>query len=120
MKIATPVYIVSGTRCLAHNTAVGGEQFSYHLPAYGIDGLRSYAADIRAKGMTAAELYDAARKIQGLGGIGVYRYADRRADFIHVDVRGFSARWAMIGGRKMPLTVALAWQAPSEEGEVQV
>ena len=75
-----PVYINSGVRCKQHNEVVGGADDSSHL--YGD------AADIRCPGKTPKELYDIADHIVGnTGGVGLYDWG------IHVDVRGYKARW---------------------------
>ena len=80
--IGQPVIVVSGCRCHAHNTAVGGATHSQHL--FGC------AADVRVKGVTPVEIKRLAETIDAFcyGGIGLYD------TFTHLDVRttGF-ARW---------------------------
>ena len=63
-RLGVPVTINSGYRCPEHNAEVGGVPNSYHT--------QGLAADIT---------YD---------GIGKYYYQD----FVHVDVRGYAARWS--------------------------
>ena len=77
--VGLPVYVNSGVRCLAHNTAVGGAPQSRHL--------QGDAADISCPGKTPKELYDLADTMLPNGGLGIYNWG------IHVDVRGYKARW---------------------------
>lgn len=67
-----PVYITSGTRCLKHNTEVGGAEDSKHL--YG------QAADIVVDGIDSEAVYTYANKINKFGGLGRYD------SFTHIDV----------------------------------
>ena len=80
-RVGEPVYINSGIRCPAHNAdpTVGGAANSRHL--YGD------AADIRCLNKTPRELYDIADEIFPNGGVGLYSWG------IHVDDRGYRARW---------------------------
>ena len=71
--------INSGYRTDAYNKKVGGAPLSQHLLAK--------AADIRVEGMTAAQVYDIANRLNPDGGVGKY------ASFTHVDVRHGRARW---------------------------
>ena len=80
-----PVEVVSGFRTLEHNTAVGGEENSYHM--------KGMAADIRIADVPAAlvhmtimRLYRAG-KLPMLGGLGKYL----ASNFCHIDIRGFGA-----------------------------
>ena len=73
------VIINSGYRTDAYNKKVGGAPLSQHLLAK--------AADIRVEGMTAAQVYDIANRLNPDGGVGKY------ASFTHVDVRHGRARW---------------------------
>lgn len=86
-KLSKPVIIVSGYRCRTHNKAVGGASRSLHM--------QGRAADIRVSGMTARELYAAAKPIPGLRGYGV----NDAGGTLHVDVRDYSARWCYRGGK---------------------
>jgi uncharacterized protein YcbK (DUF882 family) len=72
-----PINVSSGYRCLNHNRAVGGSPRSQHL--YG------NAADIYVSGISPKELAKQAGEF--FDGIGIYE------DFVHVDVRGYPARW---------------------------
>jgi len=85
-KVGMPLVVNCGTRCPLHNADVGGELASRHLE---VDGT-SYAADIDIPdGMTTAYLAELAGAIPQFaeGGIGLYD------SFIHLDNRGFRARW---------------------------
>ena len=73
--VGQPVLIDSAYRCEKHNAEAGGAGKSEH-----VQGL---AADIRVKGMTAAELEATALRIPAIRGIG-------RADlqlYLHIDIR---------------------------------
>lgn len=79
-RAGSPVYVNSGIRCPRHNEAVGGADDSRHM--YGD------AADIRSTVLTPQQLYDIACDIVGNnGGVGLYDWG------IHVDTRGYYARW---------------------------
>ena len=74
---ARPVRVLSGCRCVARNTLVGGGVHSRHL--------LGWAADIWVDGMTARELYAQVIEIPAFaaGGVGV----SDEGGFVHVDVR---------------------------------
>lgn len=78
-EVGLAVYINSGIRCKEHNEAVGGADDSRHL--YGD------AADIRCPGKMPSELYNIAVQLLPDGGVGIYDWG------IHVDTRGYRARW---------------------------
>jgi uncharacterized protein YcbK (DUF882 family) len=78
--VGVPVQVLSGYRCPEHNKECGGVKDSQHM--------QRTAADIRAKGYTVEEL---AKVAEGAGADGVGRYV--KQNFVHVDVRGFRARW---------------------------
>lgn len=82
-----PIVINDGFRCGKHNAAVGGVGHSEHTQAR--------AADFEIPGLTLAEMYALAERVPQFrnGGIGIY---DQR--FLHVDVRGYVARWARVKG----------------------
>jgi uncharacterized protein YcbK (DUF882 family) len=79
--VGAPVYITSGYRCARYNKVVGGAENSYHL--FGM------AADIWVKGISPEQLAELAERT-GFDGIGIY--PDQ--GFVHVDVRGYRARWS--------------------------
>lgn len=80
-----PITIVSGYRSPAYNEQLrradpdGVAQNSQHLYAA--------AADIRVRGCTPQQVYQAANEVFADGGVGRY------STFVHVDVRGKKARW---------------------------
>jgi uncharacterized protein YcbK (DUF882 family) len=82
-----PVLVLCGYRCPEHNRKVGGRPNSQHL--------LGKAADIHIPGLSLQSLYDLALQVPRFaqGGIGVYD-----SDFVHLDVRAQSARWARVAG----------------------
>ena len=77
---SAPTVITSGTRCTAHNKAVGGAVRSQHL--YGT------AADIKVQGVSPSVVHKyLVDKYPDKYGIGKYN------TFTHVDVRNYKARW---------------------------
>lgn len=85
----SPIHVNSGYRCPEHNANVGGVSHTQHL--------LGNAADIRIEGKSLQQMFDWARQVPEFlnGGIGVY---DDEPPFIHVDVRGSTARWARVKG----------------------
>lgn len=77
-RIKKPIIINSGFRTEEWNKKVGGSPRSQHL--------QGKAVDIRVYGIKTTELAKYAEEI-GFDGIGIYK------NFIHVDVRGYKARW---------------------------
>lgn len=75
-----PVAIISGTRCTAHNKAVGGAPNSYHL--------KGMAADIRVANTKAQDVFRFLDENYG-DVIGLYQIS---ATNVHVDCRGHSWR----------------------------
>lgn len=71
------IKINSAYRCPAHNRTIGGAQESQH--SFGT------ATDIEAVGVPVRELHAECVKI--FDGVGIYD------TFVHVDSRGFEARW---------------------------
>jgi hypothetical protein len=81
-KAGAVIHITSGYRPPAYNASVGGVPNSQHL-----DGL---AADISSDALSAKALCAIAEEvIRDSGGVGYYP----RHGFVHVDVRGYRARW---------------------------
>lgn len=78
-RMGVPVYVNSGVRCKSHNVSVGGSKDSRHI--YGD------AADIRTDTITPKTMYEAACALLPDGGVGLYSWG------IHVDTRGYKARW---------------------------
>ena len=79
--IALPITVTSGYRCIEHNKKVGGSKGSQHLTGR--------AADIKVDGMSSLELDSYVQAIPTFydGGVGMY------SSWVHVDVRGYRARW---------------------------
>ena len=76
------LHVTSGYRPPAYNRKVGGVSNSTH-----IDGL---ASDIYSDYLSTDELYDICDRVIGdKGGVGYYPVQG----FIHVDIRGYRARW---------------------------
>jgi uncharacterized protein YcbK (DUF882 family) len=80
-RIGQPIYINSGYRCPVHNKEVGGVTNSQH-----VDGT---AADLNYDGIDVDYLAQVAEEC-GADGIGKYW----SQGFVHVDVRGYAARWS--------------------------
>lgn len=77
--IGKPLVLSCAYRCPTHNAEVGGVSNSQHV--FGT------AADVQLpEGMTVDELAQVAEKC-GADGIGWYTWG------VHVDVRGYAARW---------------------------
>jgi zinc D-Ala-D-Ala carboxypeptidase len=75
-----PIVITSGYRCPTHNKATGGAANSQHM--YG------KAADILVNGMSPRELEKYCDKLFANDGVGL-----GGATIVHVDTRGYRARW---------------------------
>lgn len=78
-KIGQTIIVNSWYRCEYHNENIGGEIWSMHR--YGI------ATDIRLKNGNINDHIPLIESIFQYGGVGIYD------TFIHVDSRGFRARW---------------------------
>lgn len=77
-----PLVVTSGYRPPAYNQAVGGVPNSAH-----VDGL---AADVYSPAVPIDTLWSLADRLVGdRGGVGYYR----GQGFVHVDLRGYRARW---------------------------
>ena len=75
----SPLELSCAYRCPEHNANVGGVSNSQHV--FGI------AADVQTpEGLTPEQLYVLAERA-GADGIGLYEWG------VHVDVRGYPARW---------------------------
>ena len=79
-RIGKPIEVLSGYRCPEHNAEVGGVPNSQHV--------EGTAADITYDGINVDYLAQVAEEC-GADGIGCYYHQD----FVHVDVRGYEARW---------------------------
>lgn len=78
-KCGKPLIINSGYRCNQHNANIGGAKNSYHT--------LGDAADVAAPPGTSPEELALIAEKAGADGIGIYPWG------VHVDVRGYSARW---------------------------
>lgn len=83
-----PVVIHSSARCKDYNTKVGGSKNSEHLIR---DGEDVDAVDFHVEGISTKELhlYVKGLPYANLLGIGYYP----KDGFVHVDLRGYAARW---------------------------
>lgn len=82
--VGKPFTINCAARCPLHNARVGGAPRSQHRST---DNIQATAFDISLVGHDKQEMIRAAEQA-GFGGIGIsYR------TFIHVDDRGYRARW---------------------------
>lgn len=79
-RLGVPITVNSGYRCPEHNAEVGGVSDSQHV--------LGTAADITYDGIDVDYLAEIAEEC-GADGIGKYYYQD----FVHIDVRGYAARW---------------------------
>lgn len=79
-RLGVPITVNSGYRCPEHNAEVGGVSDSQHV--------LGTAADITYDGIDIDRLAEIAEEC-GADGIGKYYYQD----FVHIDVRGYAARW---------------------------
>lgn len=82
------VYVHSGPRCKAYNAKVGGSKNSEHLIREGED---NDVVDFSIEGVTTKELHLWVKSLPyaNLLGIGYYP----KDGFVHVDLRGYGARW---------------------------
>lgn len=78
-RIGKPIHINSAYRTAAHNRAVGGVKDSQHP--------KGTAADLHCPDGLTIDQFAAHCEAVGFDGIGKYH------TFVHVDVRGYSARW---------------------------
>lgn len=75
-----PVTIVSGCRCLKHNTNVGGASSSMHMPK-SYDN-QCHAVDIQVKGIEPDEVYEFMEDMfPDMLGLGLYN------SWVHIDDR---------------------------------
>jgi uncharacterized protein YcbK (DUF882 family) len=86
MHFDKPVTVLSGPRCKAYNKKVGGAAKSEHL-IIGDEDVD--AVDIQVKDHTPQEVYLYLKNLPYAGMLGLGKYKS----FVHVDVRGYAARW---------------------------
>jgi uncharacterized protein YcbK (DUF882 family) len=95
------IQILSGYRCVTHNTKIGGEKRSLHIAGR--------AADIQIEGFDTKQTLEACLAIPELTGIGYY--PDEH--FVHVDTRPTKTRatWARVNGKYVSLEEGLKYAA---------
>lgn len=125
---ANSLHIMSGYRTPAYNARLGNVEYSRHLwggaadvyiDAAPIDlRMDDLSGDGRSDRADAAALFDIAARLgerpsvpRLIGGVGEYGATAAHGPFVHVDVRGFKARW----GRRVVTagTSSPALSAPS-------
>ncbi len=98
--------IMSGYRTPAYNKAIGSSTYSRHMygdaaDIYVDDNHDGFMDDLDGDGKTTnkdtkwlADLAnDVQRKYKIAGGVGIYKRNSRHPRFVHVDARGYYARW---------------------------
>lgn len=98
--------IMSGYRTPAYNRAIGSSKYSRHMygdaaDIYVDDNHDGIFDDLDGDGKTTnkdtrylADLADTIQKKYKLpGGVGIYKRTSRHPRFVHVDTRGYIARW---------------------------
>lgn len=79
-ELGKPIAVTSGYRCSKHNSAVGGAVRSQHV--------LGTAADLYPLDRSLLpKLKEIALRLNADGGVGLYK------SFVHVDTRGYKARW---------------------------
>lgn len=107
---ASSFHIMSGYRTPYYNAAIGNVKYSRHVWGEAADIfidedtdniMDDLNGDRDINGMDARVLYDIVDDLydkswyaQFIGGLGNYRQTSYHGPFVHVDVRGFRARWA--------------------------
>lgn len=84
-----PVAILSGARCTKYNASVGGSKNSEHKSTD--EDPLSDAVDITVEGMSAKELHLLVKDLPYANLLGIGYYPKQK--FVHVDTRGYAARW---------------------------
>lgn len=92
--IGVPIYIHSGYRCPDYNSSLPNSAVkSYHTITYPVRNYKPCAVDIWSD-INYPHLLDYINKHADLNFCGYHLYFDWRGlYFIHIDFRGFKARW---------------------------
>lgn len=87
----SPVIIKSGYRCATHNRNVGGATSSRHVSGD--------AVDFTVKGIKTIDVYNYVIEVFGDRPYGIAKkiIADPFRGFVHLDTRGYKARWNYAG-----------------------
>lgn len=88
-RVGRPVTILSAARCTTYNASVGGSKNSEHKSTD--EDPLSDAADITVEGISTKELHLLIKGLPYANLLGVGYYP--KGGFIHVDTRGYAARW---------------------------
>ncbi len=83
-----PVRIHSSPRCATYNAQVGGSKRSEHLI---VDGEDNDVVDFSVKGVTTKSLHMHVKSLPYANLLGIGYYPEQ--GFVHVDLRGYAARW---------------------------
>lgn len=115
---ARAVIITSGSRCDKHAAylvrTIGAAEKSQHRKQKHKGGY-TCAADCIFLGVPLPRVVAAVEKVSvfTLGGVGLYLdQREGKTDRVHLDVRGYRARWGFVDGRKT--SFALAFEAMNE------
>lgn len=91
------IIVSSGGRCISHNKEEGGERLSHHLIDGNENGIRPSAIDIYCPNLTYQEFDLKIKKHTDINYCGYHIYTrtinDKLTYFIHIDFRGYRARW---------------------------
>ena len=88
--------ITSGYRCLKHNSSLPlASPKSQHLVGNAID---CYCPDLDVLGFFAV-----CRHLDGFEKLGLGVYETEKGYYLHIDKRGYKARWHYSGGQKVPI-----------------
>ena len=85
-KLGSPLSNSCAYRCPVHNERVGGEPNSYHMQGKACDLIVPDGYDVDS---FAQFCRDTMRELGIAGGVGRYY----ESMFVHVDVRGYEAKW---------------------------
>ena len=84
-RVGKPLTASSGCRCIKHNRDIGSEDTSQHPKGLAVDLVCPEDYDFE-------KFYQICISVIGDGG-GVGRYENTKHPFVHIDLRGWKARW---------------------------